>query len=259
MGENFRRKARFVAGGHITDVPSTLTYASIVSRDAVRIALTIAALNDLQVLACDIQNAYLTADCRELIWPRAGAEFGLEAGRIFIVKKALYGLKSAGAAFCALLAETLHDIRYTPTKADPDVWLRPAVKADGFEYYKMILCYVDDILSILAEPEKSLRRLQSTFKLKDDKIEVPEVYLGDTLGLMQVDDTCCWKMSAKKYVAAAVKNVEEALALKGQRLPSKCYIALLVDYKPDLEVSAELKSDGVQYYQELIEVLRWVV
>jgi hypothetical protein len=30
MGENFRRKARFVAGGHTTDVPTVLTYASVV-------------------------------------------------------------------------------------------------------------------------------------------------------------------------------------------------------------------------------------
>ena len=65
MGENFRRKARMVAGGHVTEVPSNLTYSSVVSRDSVRIALTIAALNDLDILACDIQNAYLTAPCRE--------------------------------------------------------------------------------------------------------------------------------------------------------------------------------------------------
>ena len=123
MFENFRRKARFVAGGHTTEVPSTLTYVSVVSRDSVRIALTIAALNDLKVMACDIQNAYLTAYCREKIWTRAGPEFGSEAGTIFIVRKALYGLKSAGAAFRALLAETLCDLGYSPTKADPDVWL----------------------------------------------------------------------------------------------------------------------------------------
>ena len=42
---------------------------------------------------------------------------------MFIVKKALYGLKSAGAAFRALLAKTLHDMGYVPTKVDPDVWL----------------------------------------------------------------------------------------------------------------------------------------
>lgn len=134
MGENFWRNARFVAGGQMTDVPSTLTYASLVSRDSVQTALTIAALNDLKIMACDIQNAYLTTDCREKIWTRAGPEFGSEAGTIFIVKKAMYGLKSAGAAFRALLDKTLYDLGYVPTKADPDVWLRPAVKVDGFEY-----------------------------------------------------------------------------------------------------------------------------
>ncbi len=135
MGENFRRKARFVAGGHTTEVPDTLfTYSSVVSRDSVRIALTIAALNGLQIMACDIQNAYLTADCREKIWTVAGPEFGSEAGTVFLVKKALYGLKSAGAAFRSLLADNLMDMGYRPTKADPDVWLRPAIKPDGFEY-----------------------------------------------------------------------------------------------------------------------------
>jgi ribosomal protein L31E len=47
--ENFRRKARFVAGGHMTEAPATITYASVVSRESVRIALTLAALNGLEV------------------------------------------------------------------------------------------------------------------------------------------------------------------------------------------------------------------
>jgi hypothetical protein len=259
MGENFRRKARFVAGGHTTDVPSVLTYASVVSRDSVRIALTIAALNGLKLLACDIQNAYLTADCREKIWTRAGPEFGSESGTIFLVKKALYGLKSAGAAFRALLAETLYDLGYVPTKADPDVWLRPAVKVDGFEYYEIVLCYVDDILSISVDPEATLKGLQATFKLKDDKIEKPEIYLGAQLDQIIVDGHECWTMSAEKYLQASIKNVEETLAKKGLRLPTKCFTPLPTDYRPELDTSAELKSDGVQYFQELIGMLRWAV
>ena len=75
LGENFRRKARLVGGGHTTTAPASITYSSVVSRDSVRIALTIAVLNDLDILACDIQNAYLTALCRENIWTRAGPEF----------------------------------------------------------------------------------------------------------------------------------------------------------------------------------------
>jgi hypothetical protein len=213
MGENFRRKARFVAGGHTTEVPSELTYASVVSRDSVRIALTVAALNGLRImLPCDIQNAYLTADCRERIWTRAGPEFGSEAGTIFLVKKALYGLKSAGAAFRALLAETLYNIGYVPTKADPDVWLRPAVKPNGFEYYEVVLCYVDDVLSVSDDPHTTLQGLQTTFKLKDDKIAEPDMYLGAQLGKMDVEGHQCWTMSAEKYVLASINNVEEVLA-----------------------------------------------
>ena len=45
MGENFPQKDHFVAGGHLTKTPATLTYASVVSRDLIRIMLTIAALN----------------------------------------------------------------------------------------------------------------------------------------------------------------------------------------------------------------------
>ena len=175
FGENFRRKARLVAGGHMTETPATLTYSSVVPRDSVRIALTIATLNDLQVMACDIQNAYLTADCQEKIWMYAGSEFGLEQGSIMFVRKVLYGLKSSGAAFRAPLAETLHDIGFRPTRADPDVWRRPAKKADGKEYYKYILCYVDDLLAISEDVTKVLQGIQAVFKFKDDKIVHPVI------------------------------------------------------------------------------------
>jgi hypothetical protein len=55
------RKARFVAGGHLMETPASLTYSSIVSRDSVRIAFLVAALNDLDILSCDVSNAYLNA------------------------------------------------------------------------------------------------------------------------------------------------------------------------------------------------------
>ncbi len=194
---------------------SIIIYSSVVSRDSVRTALTIAGLNGLQVMACDIQNAYLTADCREKIWTVAGPEFRSEAGTIFIVRKALYGLKSPGAAFRSLLADTLADIGYKPTKADPDVWLRPAVKADAFEYYKLVLCYLDDILSISDNPKATLTDLTTVFKLKGDKIEPPDIYLGAQLDKMFIGDAECWTMSAEKYVTASVKNVEESLAKGG--------------------------------------------
>jgi hypothetical protein len=59
--ENFSHKSRFVAGGHMTNPPTVATYARVVSRESICIALTIAALNDLEVLAGDVRNAYLNA------------------------------------------------------------------------------------------------------------------------------------------------------------------------------------------------------
>ncbi len=260
MGENFRRKARFVADGHKTDTPAAMTYSSVVSRDSVRIALTIAALNDLDIMACDIQNAYLTADCRERCWTIAGPEFGSEAGTPMLIKKALYGLKSSGAAFRAHLAETLDAMGYKPSYADPDVWMRPAVKPNGFEYYEYILCYVDDVLCISADPNKSMERIQDDFKLKDDKIAEPDVYLGATLSKMKLaNGKECWTMSPEQYVKAAVTNVEEDLKRQGKRLPSKCPTPFTSNYAPWQEVTPELKADGVQRFQELIGQLRWAV
>ena len=40
----------------IKDTPAVVTYASVVSRETVRISFTIAALNDLEVEASDVMN-----------------------------------------------------------------------------------------------------------------------------------------------------------------------------------------------------------
>jgi hypothetical protein len=192
------------------------------------------------------------------VWTIAGHEFGSDAGKIMIIKRALYGLKSSGAAFRSFLAETLYDLSYKPTRADPDVWIRPAVKLDGFKYYEYILCYVDDVLCISDNPMETMKGIQRVFKLKDDKIEEPEDYLGMGIKKMTNENgTVCWAIDSEKYCKAAVRNVEEKLAKEGKRLPSKCKTPLPLNYKPELEISAELKADGLQYYQELIGVLRW--
>ena len=260
MGENFRRKARLVAGGHMTKTPSSITYSSVVSRDSVRIALTIAALNDLKVGSCDIQNAYLTAPCREKVYTTAGPEFGSDAGKTMLIVRAIYGLKSSGAAFRSFLAETLDDLGFRPSLADPDVWMRPAIKGNGFKYWELILCYVDDLLCIHEEPTKALTQIAAKFKLKDDKMDEPDMYLGGSLSKIDnVEGHECWAMSSDKYCAAMVTNIEETMNKKGVRLQSKCVTPLRSGYKPELDCTGELKADGIQRYQEIIGSLRWAV
>ena len=93
----------------------------MVFRDSVRIALAISLLNELDVLACDIQNVYLREGCRERVWVVAGPEYGSEDGKNMLVIKAIYGLKSSGTVFRAFLVETLGIMSYRPSYADPDL------------------------------------------------------------------------------------------------------------------------------------------
>ena len=99
----------------------------------------------------------------------------------FIIVKALYHLKSSGAAFRAFLAETLDEIGFKSSEADPDVWLKPAVKTDGEEYYKYILVYVDDILYISHKAKETMSLIAKDFMFKKDEIKPPEIYLGARL------------------------------------------------------------------------------
>ena len=153
MDGKFTRKARLVADGHKTKAPSSITYSSVVSRDSVRLALLIASLNDLDISACDIGNTYLNAECREKLWTVAGSEFGSEKGTVMIIARALYGLKSSGAAWRAKLAETMRSLDYVSSQADPDVWIKRSIKPNGEEYYCYMLVYVDDVLHMHHDPK----------------------------------------------------------------------------------------------------------
>ena len=61
---------------------SSVTYSTVVSRDLVIICLIIAALNDLNVLVVDIENAYLTAPTDERLYAVLGPEFGEDSVRM---------------------------------------------------------------------------------------------------------------------------------------------------------------------------------
>ena len=134
----FDRKCRFVAGGHTTEAPASMTYSSVVSRNSMRLGFLLAALNGVDMLACDLENAYLNAPCREKIWFEGGRECGEDQGKVLVVTRALYGLKSAGSSWRSSLAEALRNLKFESTRADPDVWIRPAAREDGHGYYEML-------------------------------------------------------------------------------------------------------------------------
>jgi hypothetical protein len=124
--EDFCRKACLVTKEHQTEAPMTITYASVVSRETVYIALLMAALNDLEVKVGHVLslNAYTTAPVTKKVWTVLRPEFGSNAGKSAVIVRTLYDLKSASAMFRMHLASFMHQMGYTSCKADPDLWYK---------------------------------------------------------------------------------------------------------------------------------------
>ena len=121
----------FVSDGHLFETPASITYSTVVSRDSVRVLILVADLNNLETMGSDVQNAFLSAENIENHWIRDGPEFGAEQGKVFIVKRYLYVLKSASADFRSFVEKKLDEIGFRSRPANPDVWLIPAIKKNG--------------------------------------------------------------------------------------------------------------------------------
>ncbi len=260
---SLERKSRWVLDGHLTEDPEFIsTYAGVVSRESVRIALTYAALNGVDVLAADIQNAYIQAPSPQKDYIICGAEFGLEnVGKSALICRALYGGKTAGRDFRNHFRECMDHLGFKSCRADPDVWMRAAVKADGGEYWEHVLLYTDNALVISEQGEHILRNeIGKYFELKEESIGPPDIYLGGKMQKVQLKNGLyAWAFGSSHYVQAAVNNVETYLRGKHLVLPTRADTPLSSNYRPELDVSPELSDDDATQYQSLIGILQWIV
>ena len=86
-------------------------------------------------------------------------------------------------------------------------------------YHEYVLCYVDDVLCISDEPIHAMKVIQVKFKLKGEKIEEPDIYLGAEFSkITNVDGQEYWAMSYGKYCTTAVIDVEYVLEMLDLRL-----------------------------------------
>ena len=60
----------------------------------------------------------------------------------------MYGLRSSGLRWHEKFADTLRDIGFSPSKNEPDIWMR---EANGLWEY--VAVYVDDLAFVMKDPE----------------------------------------------------------------------------------------------------------
>ena len=177
--------------------------------------------------------------------------------------RALYGLRSSGKSFRDHLAKNLRQMGFVSCRADPDVWMKPATKADGTEYYQYVICYVDDVAAAMESPQEFMDELGKRFTLKEGSVKEPDMYLGADVKKWYIADSdepekVRWAMSSTKYTKRAISDVELELDAIGKRLPSKASTPLSSGYRPELDQSRELYAEQLNYFQGLIGVLRWI-
>jgi hypothetical protein len=235
------------------------------SRDSVRLAFLIAALNNLEVFSFNVGNAYLNAKTSEKVYMIAGPEFGDDAGKIAIIVRALYGLKTSGAAWHSHFVPALWEIGFMLSKADADMWMKPGIKKDGTKYWQYILVHVNDGLCVMEDPTELIGTLHEApfyFKMKD--VRAPKTYLGTTIDLVELNDNVnTWSMLAAGYLEKVLPAIEEkfgslrTIYKKTDR--KKLFIPVLPDYHPEMDETNLLDDDEKRLYQSYIGILRWVV
>jgi Reverse transcriptase (RNA-dependent DNA polymerase) len=244
---DLRHKARFVAGGHQTDVNKESNYSGVVSLRSMRICLLLGYLNGLDTAVGDVGNAYLEAYTKEKVYFVAGPEFGPLAGHSLIIVKALYGLRSSGARYHERFADTLRDMNFFPSKADPDVWMR-----DCGTHYEYMCVYVDDLLHISKDPAILFNELTSKYGYKLKGVGPPKYHLGGDY-FRDDDGTQAW--GAQTYIKKMLSNYERMFGTK----PKEYSSPLEKGDHPEMDVTDELDDQGIAMYQSLIGALQWAV
>ena len=243
---DLRRKSRLVAGGHMTAPPKDSVYSSVVTLRSLRICMFLAELNGLNVHAADIGNAYLEAYTKELVYIIAGPEFGERQGNVLIIVKALYGLRTSGARFHKKFSDTLKDMGFYPSYADPDVWMK-----DCKTHYEFVCVYVDDLAVMMKHPEEFFAGLkQRKYKLKG----VGEItyHLGGDF-YRDPDGTLAW--GARTYVKRIINQSESIFG----ELPKEYTSPIDKADHPELDTTDELPLEKIRLYQSLIGSFQWAV
>ena len=244
-----RFKARLVADGHLTKEPVESIYFGVVSLRSLRMVVFLSQLNDLEIWGADVGNAYLEAYTDEKLCIMAGPEFKELQGHLLIMVKALYGTRSGGARWHDRLFDILQELKFKPSKADPDVWMRPEQGGTCYEY---IAVYVDDLAIAAKDPQAFCNELKKKYNLKLKGVGPLEYHLGCTY---KKDPDGTLAADPRRYVNKILESYERMFKEK----PRKSRPPLEGGDHPELDTSELCDEHQTKQFQTLIGQLQWLI
>ena len=196
----------------------------------------------------DIGYAYLNSYTKEKVSFAAGPEFGPLADHTMTIEKAIYGLHSSIACYHEQFAETMCDMGFTPSPADPDVLMH-----DTVDVYEYLVVYVDDLIAIMKDPKAFFDELQESphdYTLKG--LTEPRYHLG-TNYFHDKDGTLCF--GAQTYVKRLLTKFESLY----RELPHKEKSPLDKNNHPELDTSDFCTPDEIAKFHSIIGACQWMI
>ncbi|CAI7728490.1 unnamed protein product [Closterium sp. NIES-54] len=165
-GKIERYKYRLVAKGYQQKekVDYKELFSLVVKSTMLRTLLAGAAIKGWVVKQMDVTTAFLNSILEEEIFMAQPEGFDDGSGRLWKLKKALYGLKKAPRQWYLKLRDVLEEIGFTPSSADHSLF----TLGDG-EQRSFMVVYVDDILIFSPSSDlvkEVMLKLQDKFKCK---------------------------------------------------------------------------------------------
>ena len=244
-----RYKARLVADGYLTKEPVESIYSGVVSLKSLRMVVFLSQLNDLEIWGADVGNAYLEAYTDEKLCIIAGPEFKELQGHLLIMIKALYGTRSGGARWHDRLFDILQELKFKPSKADPDVWMRPEPGGTCYEY---IAVYADDLAIAAKDPQAFCHELKKRYNLKLKGVGPLEYHPGCTY---KKDPDGTLAADPRRYVNKILESYERMFKEK----PRKSRPPLEGGDHPELDTSELCDEHQTKQFQTLIGQLQWLI
>ena len=235
-------KARPVADGHLTKEP-------VVSLRSLRMVVFLSQLNDFEIWGADVGNAYLEAYTDQNLCIIVGPEFKELQVHLLIMIKTLHGTRSGGARCHDRLSDILQELKFKPSKADPDVWMRPEPGGTCYEY---IAVYVDDLAIAAKDPQTFCNELKKKYNLKLKGVGPLEYHLGCTYK-KDPDETLA--ADPRRYVNKILESYESMFKEK----PRKSRPPLEEGDHPELHTPGLCDEHQTNQLQTLVGQLQWLI
>ena len=171
-----RFKARLVAQGYNQKhgIDFFDVFAPVVSYEAVRCVLSLAASMNFEIHQADIKTAFLNGTLEETIYMRQPPGFTLPGLEHLVCKleRSLYGLKQSPRQWNKVLDSYLKESGFTPSLCEPCIYIRGKL---GNPDYAIISVFVDDLL-LFSPTTDELTKIKKSLSSRFDVTDLGEIH-----------------------------------------------------------------------------------